>query len=160
MVLRILIESRGAKRGIEVGAAQGFGAINIGIGFERTGGHLYSLDISPKAVEETRSNLKQVALENTVTVIEGDALKTVPSIEGEFDFVFIDAVKSDYMKYFKAIEAKLKRGAVIVADNVIVSGHAMEDFLTYIRTSPSCETVIVRASLEKNDGMAVTYKLR
>lgn len=160
MLLRILIDSRGAKRGIEVGAAAGFGAINMGIAFERTGGHLYSLEISPKAVEETRSNLKQVALENTVTVVEGDALKTLPSLEGEFDFIFIDALKSDYMKYLKAIEPKLKRGAVVVADNVIVSEHAMADFLSYIRTSPNYETVIVRASLEKNDGMAVSYKLR
>jgi len=49
MMLRILVESSGAKRGIEVGSASGFGAVNMGIAFERTGGHLYTLEIDPQS---------------------------------------------------------------------------------------------------------------
>lgn len=160
MMLRILVESAGAKRGVEVGSASGFGAINMGIGFERTGGHLYTLEISPQSAKECRDNLKAVGLENTVTCIEGDALKTLPTLEGEFDFMFIDALKSDYMKYFKLLEPKLKPGAVIVADNVIRSAKAMKDFLDFIQNSPDYDTVIIRASMEKNDGMSVSYKIR
>ena len=93
MMLRILVESSEAKRGVEVGSFNGFGAINMGIGFERTGGHLYTLEIDPRRVRECRENLRKVGLENTVTCIEGDALKTLPTLKGEFDFVFIDALK-------------------------------------------------------------------
>ncbi len=160
MMLRILVESRGARRGIEVGAASGFGAINMGIGFERNGGRLYSLEIDPRSAEVTRQNLRKVGLEKTVTVMEGDALKILPTLEGEFDFIFIDAAKREYFGYLKAIEPKLKRGAVVVADNVIKSERAMADFLNYIQTSPNYETVIIRASSEKGDGMSVSYKLR
>jgi len=160
MMLRILIESMKAKRGIEVGAATGFGAINMGVGFERTGGHLYTLEIDPRMVKETRDNLKKVGLEKTVTCIEGDALKTLPTLKGKYDFVFIDALKRDYFKYFKLIEPKLKPGAVIVGDNVIRSAGAMKDFLEYIQESPDYDTVIIRASMEKNDGMSVSYKIR
>jgi predicted O-methyltransferase YrrM len=160
MMLRILVESSGAKRGVEVGSASGFGAINMGIGFERTGGHLYTLEINPSSVKECRENLQKVGLENTVTCIEGDALQTLPNIEGPITFAFIDAVKSDYMKYFKIIEPKLKPGAVVVADNVIRSANAMKDFLDYIQTSPNYDTVIIRASMEKNDGMSISYKIR
>jgi predicted O-methyltransferase YrrM len=160
MMLRILVESARAKRGIEVGSATGFGAINMGIAFERTGGHLYTLEIDPQMVKACRENLKKVGLEKTVTCIEGDALKTLPTLEGEFDFVFIDAVKRDYLKYFKIIEPKLKPGAVIVADNVIRSARAMEDFLRFIQESPKYDTVIIRASMEKKDGMSVSYKIK
>ncbi len=160
MMLRILVESAGAKRGVEVGSANGFGAINMGIAFERTGGHLYTLEIDPRRVKECRENLKKVGLENTVTCIEGDALETLPRLEGEFDFVFIDAVKRDYLKYLKIIESKLKPGAVIVGDNVIRSARAMEDFLRFIQESPEYDTVIIRASMEKNDGMSVSYKIK
>lgn len=160
MMLRILVESMRAKRGIEVGAASGFGALNMGIGFERTGGHLYSLEIDPKRVEETRGNLKKVGLDKVVTVVEGDALKTLPTIEGPIDFVFIDAVKQDYLKYLKLIEGKLTKGAVIVADNVIVSERAMADYLEYVQKDPRFDTVIIRSSMEKGDGMAITYKIR
>jgi len=160
MMLRILVESAKAKRGVEVGSANGFGAINMGIAFERTGGHLYTLEIDPQSVKECRENLKKVGLEKTVTCIEGDALKTLPTLEGEFDFVFIDAVKRDYLKYFKIIEPKLKPGAVIVADNVIRSARAMDDFLRFIQESPKYDTVIIRASMEKKDGMSVSYKIK
>lgn len=160
MMLRILVESMKAKRGIEVGSATGFGAINMGIGFERTGGHLYTLEIDPGMVKATRENLMKVGLEKTVTCIEGDALRTLPTLEGKFDFVFIDALKRDYFKYLKLIEPKLKPGAVIVADNVIRSAGAMKDFLDYIQESPDYDTVIIWASMEKNDGMSVSYKIR
>ncbi len=160
MMLRILVESSGAKRGIEVGAASGFGSINMGIAFERNGGQLFSMEIDPHRAQETRANLEKVGLEKTVTVMEGDALKLLASVTGEVDFIFIDANKSDYLRYLKAIEPKLKKGAVVVADNVIVSARAMADYLDYVQTSPNYDTVTIRASLEKNDGMTVSYKIR
>ena len=160
MMLRVLVASSGAKRGVEVGSASGFGAINMGIAFERTGGHLYTLEIDPRMVKECRENLRKAGLEKTVTCIEGDALQTLPTLKGKFDFVFIDALKRDYFKYFKIIEPKLKPGAVIVGDNVIRSARAMKDFLDYIQESPDYDTVIIRASMEKNDGMSVSYKIR
>ncbi len=160
MMLRILVESMKAKRGVEVGTANGFGAINMGIAFERTGGHLYTLEINPQMARQCQENLKQVGLENIVTCIEGDALKTLETIEGPIDFVFIDAVKRDYLKYLQLLEPKLKPGAVIVADNVIRSKRAMKDFLDYIHTSPKYDTVEIRASMEKDDGMTVSYKIK
>jgi len=160
MMLRILVESMNAKRGIEVGSANGFGAINMGIAFERTGGHLYTLEISPDMVKQCRDNIKKVGLEKTVTCIGGDALKTLHTLEGRFDFIFIDAVKRDYLRYLKLVESKLSPGAVIVADNVIRSAGAMEDFLEHIQKSPNYDTVIIRASMEKRDGMSISYKIK
>ncbi len=160
MMLRILVEASGAKRGVEVGAASGFGAINMGIAFERTGGHLYTLEIDPRMVRQTRENVAKMGLQETVTCIEGDALQTLHEIEGPIDFVFLDAVKSDYLKYLKILEPKLAKGAVVVGDNVIASARAMKDFLDCIQTSPDYDTVIIRASMEKNDGMSISYKIR
>ncbi len=160
MMLRILVEGSGAKRGVEVGTASGFGAINMGIAFERTGGHLWTHDINPKAVQETQANLKKVGLENVVTCVEGDALQTLQKVEGPIDFVFIDALKKDYFKYLKILELKLKVGAIIVADNVIVSAREMKDYLDFVQTSPDYDTVIIRASLEKKDGMSISYKIK
>lgn len=160
MMLRILVESARLKRGVEVGSASGYGAINMGIAFERTGGHLYTLEIDPDTVKVCRDNIKKMGLEDTVTCIEGDALKTLPKLEGEFDFVFLDAVKSDYLNYFKIIEPHLKPGAVVVGDNVIRSARAMKDFLDYVQNSPDYDTVIIRASMEKKDGMSISYKIK
>lgn len=160
MMLRILIEASGAKRGVEVGAASGYGAINMGIGFERTGGHLYTLEIDADWARQTRENVAKMGLQDTVTCVEGDALKTLHDIEGPIDFVFLDAVKSDYMKYFKILEPKLAKNAIVVGDNVIRSARAMKDFLDHMQTSTDYDTVIIRASMEKGDGMSISYKIR
>jgi len=156
MLLRMLIQSRKAQRGIEVGTAVGFGSVNMGIGFERTGGHLYGVEISEKMVAESRANIKKAGLEKSVTIIEGDALKVLPKMEGKYDFVFIDAVKRDYFKYFKAVEDKLLPGAVVVGHNAIASGKAMRDWLDYMKNHPDWEMVILKATR----GMAVCYKVR
>jgi caffeoyl-CoA O-methyltransferase len=160
LFLRILAEARGAKRGVEIGSATGFGAINMGLGFERTGGQLVTIDIDPRMVRATRENITKMGLQNTVRVIEGDALQELPKLDGEYDFVFIDALKRDYFKYFQAIAPKLKPGAVVVADNVIQFASEMRDFLDFMRKSSDYEMVIIRSSMEKNDGMAVCYKLK
>ena len=160
MLLRILVEASGAKRGVEVGSYKGFGAMHMGIAFERTGGRLLTIEINAKTADECRENLRKVGLQDTVTCITGDALKVLPTLEGKVDFVFLDARKSDYMRYFKALEPKLAAGAVIVADNSIRHARAMRDFLDYLDESPDYDIVTLRASMEKKDGMTVAYKLR
>ncbi len=157
-LLRILIKAMNAKRGIEVGAASGYGAINMGMAFEHTGGHLYTIDIDAEMCRKTNANIQKMRLEKVVTCIEGDALKVIPKLEGTFDFVFIDAQKQDYFKYFKAIAPMLKPGAVIVADNVIQFEKQMKDFLDAMENDPDYDMVIIRASLEKGDGMAIIHK--
>jgi len=160
LLLRILIQARNAQRGVEVGTAVGFGAINMGMGFERTGGHLDTIDISAKMVKAARENIKKAGLEKTVTVIQGDALKVLPTLTGEYDFVFLDAVKKDYIKYLQALEPRLKVGAVVVGHNAIRAARSMKEFLDYVRNSPDWEMVIVQTTPERKDGMAVCYKIR
>lgn len=141
-----------------MGTATGYGALQMGIGFERNGGELITVDIDPGMVRKARENIARMALEKTVTVVEGDARKVLPELKGEFDFVFLDALKRDYFEYFQALAPKLKPRALVVADNVIQSAAEMQDFLEFMRTSPEWEMVIVRASDEKRDGMAICYR--
>jgi len=160
MMLRVLIRNGNLKRGIEVGVAFGYGAIHMGIAFEQTKGTLTSIEIDPKRAETARRNVAAAGLDKTVNVVHGDALAVLPKLEGRYDFIYLDALKSDYLKYLKAIEPKLNKGAIVAADNVIVSARAMADFLAYVRSSPDYETVTIRASDEKGDGMLIAYKLR
>lgn len=158
--LQIMVESCRAKRGVEVGTATGYGAIWMGLAFERNGGHLTTVDIDPKMVKTAKENLAKMGLEKVVTCVEGDALEVLPKLEGKFDFVFIDAVKKDYLKYFQILEPKLEPGAVILADNVIRSEREVKDFLDLVRKDPRYHMTVIRASDQKNDGMAVIYKLK
>ena len=156
--LRILIESSRAKNGLEIGVATGYGAIVMGLGFERNKGHLTSIDIDAEMVATARANIRKMELHKTVTVVKGAALKVIPRLEGPFDFVFIDAWKEEYLGYLRAVEPKLKPRAIIVADNVIQFADKMQDFLNAVQGNPKNHSVIVRASKEKHDGMIVIYR--
>ena len=156
--LRILIESFRAKNGLEIGTATGYGAIAMGLGFERTKGHLTSIDIDADMVTTARANIRKMKLNETVTIIKGAALKVTPRLAGPFDFVLIDAFKQEYLGYLRAVEPKLKAKALIVADNVIQFTDEMRDFLDAVQSDPKYQSVLVRASEDKEDGMMVMYK--
>lgn len=157
--LRIVVESSKARRGLEIGVATGYGAMLMGLAFERNNGRLTSIEIDPAMAATSRANIARMGLEEVVTVVEGDALAILPKLRGRFDFVFIDAAKQDYLKYLKAVEPKLKPGAVIVADNVVKFADDVKGYLHAVVSDPRYHTVIIRASEEKGDGMAVSYKL-
>lgn len=156
-LLRILVQTRNAQQGVEIGTATGFGALHMGMGFEETGGHLYTLEIDPEMVKNAQQHINKTGLQNTVTILEGDALEIIPKMEGDIDFVFIDAVKKDYLKYLQAIEPKLIPGAVIVADNVVRFHDEVQDFMDYLNGNPKYDFVIIRASDEKRDGVAIIF---
>lgn len=156
--LKMMVTFLNARSGAEIGSANGYGAIHMGMAFEETGGHLVTMDVSKEMARECRRNIEKMGLEKSVTCLEGDALDVIPTLTEEFDFLFIDAVKRDYLKYFTLMEPKLKRGAAIVADNVIVHARDMKDFLEYVESVRAYDMVVIQCSQEKGDGMALILK--
>ena len=156
--LRILVESSRARSGLEIGTATGYGAMVMGLGFERNKGNLTCIDIDAEMVATARANVRKMRLQETVSVVKGAALKVIPKLTGPFDFVFIDAWKEEYLGYLRAVEPKLKPKAIIVADNVIQFARQVHDFLEAVAGDPKCQSVVVRSSEEKHDGMMVIYR--
>ena len=70
-----------------------------------------------------------------MNVIIGDASEVLPKLEGNFDLVFIDAEKSEYIDYLRLIEDKLHTGSIVVADNAGIFANEMKEYLNYVRSS-------------------------
>jgi predicted O-methyltransferase YrrM len=153
--LRLLVEATGRKRGIEVGTSNGYSAIWIGLGLEKTGGHLTTIEILPERSAEAQANLKQAGLDQVVTCVVGDALEALPELEGTFDFAFIDALKEDYWRYYELIRPKLRAGSIVAAHNAISARQAMSRYFEVLDADPNLQTTIVQ--IEPGDGFAVTY---
>jgi len=154
--LRMLIESSGAKRGVEVGSGNGYGALHMGMGFERNGGELLTIEIDPGFHRECTRNIEAAGLSRTVRCIEGDALEVIPTLDGPIHFVYIDAVKEDTLRYFRAIEPKLAPGALVVVDNAIRFAWEMNDLFLYIDERPDWQMVRLRpVAGQSEDGVAL-----
>ena len=116
----LIIENK-YQRGLEIGTSNGYSGLWLGLAFQETGGKVVDARIC-------------------------DAFKEIPNIEGEFDFVFIDAWKPDYMEFLQLVRHRVKPGGVITAHNVLNAGREMQDFLDALKTDQGLETKIVRIS--------------
>jgi predicted O-methyltransferase YrrM len=153
--LRLMVVSSGATRALEIGGASGYSAIWIGMGLRRTGGRLTTIEYDPARARELAANIKRAELDDIVTVVAGDAFAEVPRLSGDFDFVFLDAWKRDYKRFFDLVFPRLRPRGLFLAHNVVNKRSEMGDFLAAIQDNPAVMTTIVSPSSE---GMSVTIK--
>lgn len=155
--LRVLVASSGATRALEIGGANGYSAIWIGLGLRQTGGHLTSIEYDPARAKTAAENIRKAGLSDVVTVVSGDAFAQIPKLQGEFDYVFLDAWKRDYKKFLDMVFPRLKPRGLFLAHNVVNKKNEMTDFLTEVQTNPRMFTSIVTPS---GEGVSITVKLR
>jgi predicted O-methyltransferase YrrM len=155
--LRVMIASSGATRALEIGGANGYSAIWIGLGLRQTGGHLTTIEFDPARAKTAGENIRRAGLGDVVTVVPGDAFTEIPKLSGEFDFVFLDAWKRDYKRFFEMVFPRLRTRGLFLAHNVVNKQSEMPDFLGAIQNNPAVMTTIVRPS---GEGMSVSVKLK
>lgn len=157
--LNLLVKATRAKSVLEIGTSYGYSALWISLGLEETGGKMTTVEILPERVQLAKQHLTGAGLAHRVTFLEGDAHQIVPSLEGPFDFVLLDADKDGQLDYFnKLYPKKLLPGAVIAAHNAISQRGAMKDYLDMIGRHPEFDSVIL--SLTMDDGFSVSYRRR
>lgn len=155
--LRLMVAASRAKSALEIGGASGYSGIWIGLGLRETGGRLVSIEYDAKRAQELKANIKRAGLDDIVTAVAGDAFKEVPKVQGPLDFVFIDAWKPDYKKYFDMVYPKLAPGGLVLAHNVVNKRAEMLPFLQAIDRTPDLLTTIVSPS---GEGISVSWKRR
>jgi predicted O-methyltransferase YrrM len=153
--LRMLVTTSGSRRALEIGAASGYSAIWIGLGLRETGGKLVTIEYDPQRAKEAQANIAKAGLSDIVTVVPGDAFKAIPGLTGQFDFVFLDAWKRDYQRFFDLVYPRMPGRGLFVAHNVLNKKSEMGDFLTTIETHPNLFTTIVAPS---GEGVSVSVK--
>jgi len=153
--LRLLIASSGSKRVLEIGGASGYSAIWMGMALRDTGGRLVTIEYDPVRARELAANIQKAGLSDIVQIVAGDAFQQIPKLQGTFDFVFLDAWKRDYRKFFEMVYPRLDKGGLFIAHNVVNKRDEMGDFLDAVQTHPSLWTTIVAPS---GEGMSVSFK--
>jgi predicted O-methyltransferase YrrM len=154
--LRVMVVSSRATRALEIGGASGYSAIWIGLGLRETGGRLTTIEYDPVRARTLAGNIRRAGLADIVTVVAGDAFKEIPKLAGEFDFVFLDAWKRDYKRFFDMVFPRLRPRGLFLAHNVLNKPDEMRDFLAVIQNNPAVLTTIVAPS---GEGMSVSVKV-
>ncbi len=125
-LLKILVSLTEGKRALELGTLAGYSAIWIARGLHPNG-MLTTVEFEPKHAEFARREVAAAGESGRVEVVEGAALDVIPRQAKQWgpesvDFVFIDAVKTEYVDYFLQVKPLVKPGGLLVADNVLGTG--------------------------------------
>lgn len=153
-IISDVIQDYGPKNILEIGTLHGYSSILMGglLADDNTG-KVITIEKDKENVKIARKNIEDAALANRVNVLSGSALKIVPKLHENFDMVFLDAAKEEYLKYLKLVEKNLKKNAVVVADNVGIFEKSMSDYLEYVRNSGRYKSKTIQTELEFNEGV-------
>ena len=163
-IIADVIQDYKPKNILEIGTLHGYSSILMGslLPDENTR-QLITIEIDKECANIARKNIEDAALANKVKVVVGSALEIIPKFHQKFDMVFLDATKEEYLKYLKLVEKNLKKGAVVVADNVGVFEKSMYDYLEYVRNSGWYKSKTLQTELEFNksikDAIEISIKI-
>ncbi len=161
-ILAEIVRKLGPKRILEVGALYGYSAILMAKNSPPKA-EVISVEKNPEHVRMTMENIKRANMEGRIKVIEGDGITELKRLSGRFDLVFLDAEKTQYFAYLKAVEENLHKGSVIVADNVGIFKDQMQDYLEYVRKKGPYKSRTLETFLEfsdsTKDAMEISEKL-
>lgn len=129
-----IIRTLRPNRVLEIGMLVAYSTILIAQNLPKNG-KITTLEKREDSAVFAKQFIEQSGLADKIKIVMGDALATGPKLRGYFDLVFIDAEKTQYLNYLKAVEPKLKSGAMIISDNVGVFEKEMKDFKNYLRYS-------------------------
>ncbi len=154
--LNMLVKALNIQNALELGTSNGYSAIWIAQALKQTGGRLTTIEFWDKRLNVAVENFKACAVDTIITPKLGSACDILASMQDErFDFVFMDANKLEYIKYFELIHPILKPGGVILADNITSHSKKVEPYLNEILNHPQYQSELLKFP----DGILMSLKL-
>lgn len=161
-LLHILCRSTGARRAVEIGTSSGYSGIHIASALDAANGHLWTFEQEPFKLDLARRSFEDAGLSALITQVAGDVLQTLPAFlaaGGEpVDFAFLDAVKTDYLRYLEILRPHLRTGSVVCADNVgAPQAEAVAPYLAALERGPFITSIVPTRNAETlTDALAVS----
>ena len=155
--INMLIKIMNAKNVLELGTSNGYSGIWIAEALKTTGGHLTTIEFWDKRQNLAKEYFQMCGLADIITCKIGSAYDVIKEeIKEKFDIVFIDANKQEYIKYFEVIHPIVRKGGIILADNVTSHAKKVEPFIEAISSHSDYQVQI----LDLPDGMLMAYKIQ
>ena len=168
--LKLLLAMQKPMRILEVGTAVGFSAVLMAE-YAPKGCQIVTIENYEKRIPIAKANFERAGKQEQITLLEGDATEILPQLEGQFDMIFMDAAKGQYINWLPDVMRLMKNGGVLISDNVLQEGDIIEshylverrnrtiykrmrEYLYELKHNPSLITSIIPLG----DGVTVSVK--
>lgn len=169
--LRVMLSIKKPMKILELGTAVGYSAILMSEYIDEKG-QIITIENYDKRIPIAKENIKKAGRENVIKLLEGDAMEIMPTLErDQFDFVFMDAAKAQYIHFLPEVLRLMKKDGVLITDNVLQEGDLiqskyvvrrrdrtihkrMREYLEVVKNHPQLETSIVPIG----DGITMSVK--
>lgn len=169
--LKVLLTIQKPMRILEVGTAVGFSALLMSE-YAPAGCEITTIENYEKRIPIARNNFKRAGKEAQITLLEGDAMEVLPTLDEPYDFIFMDAAKGQYIHYMPEVMRLLKTGGTLVSDNVMQDGNIIESRFAVERRDRTIHSrmreylyelkhheELLTSIIPLGDGVAVSVKL-
>lgn len=168
-MIEILLKLCRAEEILEVGCAIGYSAIRMS---RACGANVTTVELSDDMADTAQKNIEKAGLSDKIKIIRGDAKEVLRQIEGEekYDAIFVDAAKGQYMEFFPHCMRLLKKGGLLISDNILYKGMTATDELVVRRKITIVRRLRAYLDMLKNnnelstaiipigDGVALSFK--
>ena len=168
--IKMFLALKQPKRILEVGTAIGFSTLLM-CEYGPKDLEIVTIENYEKRIPIAKENFRKAQREKQITLLEGDAGKTLKELDGSFDMIFMDAAKGQYINWLPDVMRLMKKGGVLISDNVLQEGDIIEshylverrnrtiykrmrEYLYELKHNPALVTSI----LPLGDGVTVSVK--
>ena len=140
-LLKVLLQLVQPERILEVGTAVGYSSILMSENMPENC-KITTIENYDKRIPVAKNNFKRAGKEDVITLIEGDALEVLKTLEGPYDCIFMDAAKGQYINYLPDVKRVLRKGGLLISDNILQEGEIVESRYAVTRRNRTIHTRI------------------
>lgn len=171
-LLKVLVLMNKPMKILEVGTAVGFSSLYMNQ-YQPEGGTITTIERNEKRIAKAKENIKRLGKEDAITLLEGEAIEILKSLDDTYDMIFVDASKGQYIHFLDDMLRLLSKGGILVSDNVLQEGDIvksryaierrnrtihkrMREYLYQITHMEEFETVVIPIG----DGVTISMKMK
>lgn len=169
-LLYFFASMQGKSQILELGTAYGYSTLWLGSAVIPQGGTITTIELNEERYKKAMENFNEIGWSDSIIAHLGDAKEILPQLEGPFDLVFMDAAKGQYPEFLEQIWPKIKKGGILICDNVLLNGWVVDLKLPHRRKKTMVyrlrkfleqitnHSEMVTSVLPLSDGVSISYK--
>lgn len=153
--LNLLVKIHKPKHILELGSSNGYSTIWLALAAKEVNADVMTIEYFQERIDLAKKNFTYCQVSDVITIKQGKILDLIKNTTEAYDFVFIDANKSEYISYLKELQENMPRGGIVIADNITSHKNDLVPYVEFLESNPNFESVFI----PMGSGILLSFKI-